>query len=233
MINRILSFIILFVALGATSLKAQVELPFIPNAELIKGTAFVAYPSYSGAPFLNENFLMGEIQFVDGTKVSNIGLRYSSYRDEVIYYNTYLSVQIVIDNKSLKGFSFTDEKGVKRTFRHQHYDDNVTSERYFEVLSDGKIALLAFRKVDLEPCDPSYDKHGLAYKKSYYYYMYADGRGYSPLNPNRNSLLTKLDKPNQKLAKRILRKNRVVLTDETSLVLAWNILKENGVTINF
>lgn len=232
MSNRILSIITLFLTLGATTLSAQKELPEIPNAEIIKGTAFISYPSYSGAPFLNENFMMGEIELSDGTKVSNIGLRYSSYRDEVVYYNTFLSAQIVIDKISLKGFSFTDQKGVKRIFRHQHYDDHLNDERYFEVLSDGKISLLAFRKVNLEQCDPSYDIHGLAYKQTYYYYVYVADKGYSPLNITRNSLLSKLDKQNQKLAKRILRKHRLVFTDEASLVLAWNILKENGIVFN-
>ncbi len=233
MINRILFIIPLFVLLAATSLSAQVESPIDMNAETVKGKAFVPYPSYSGEPFLNLKFQMGEIEFSDGTKVRNLGLRYSSYRDELIYFNNYLSDQIVIDKISLNGFSFTDVNGKKRTFRRQNYDGFINGERYFEVLSDGPISLIAYRKVDLETCDPSFSKLGLAYNKSYSYYMFAPGKGYSLLKINRNSLLSKFDKPNQRLVKKTLRKNRVMITDEASFVLAWNLIKENGITINF
>lgn len=233
MINRILFIIPLFVLLATTSLSAQEELPKDMNAETVKGKAFISYPSYSGAPFLNMKYQMGEIEFLDGKKVRNIGLRYSSYRDELIYFNDYISDQIVIDKISLKGFSFNDVNGVNRIFRRQNYDGFINGDRYFEVLSDGPISLLAYRKVDLEICDPSFSKLGLAYKQSYSYYMFAPGKGYSLLKINRNSLLSKFDKPNQKLVKKTLRKNRVMITDEASFVLAWNVIKDNGITINF
>jgi hypothetical protein len=232
MTNKILAFTTLFILLAANSLTAQEELLKNLNAEIIKGTAFISYPSYSGTPYLNVKFQNGEIEFLDGTKVSNIGLRYSSYRDEIIYYNPYLLAQIVIDKISLKGFSFTDEKGVKRIFRRQNYDGYPNGDRYFEVLSDGEVSLLAYRKVALTTCDPSYSKLGLAYQPSYSYYIYAAGKGYSSLNLNRNSLLSKFDKPNQKLVKKVLRKNRVMITDESSFVLAWNLIKENRITIS-
>ena len=233
MVNKTISVITLFVLLAATSLTAQEGSPNDMNAQIIKGKGFISYPSYSGTPFLNAKFLNGEIEFLDGTKVKNLGLRYSSYRDEIIYFNDYLSDQIVIDKISLKGFSFTDITGTKRIFRRQNYDGFLTGERYFEVLSDGSISLLAFRKVDLETCDPSYSKLGLAYKASYSYYMFAPDKGYSILKLNRNSLLSKFDKPNQKLVRKVLRKNGVMITDEASFVLAWNLIKENAIPINF
>jgi len=233
MANRILCFITFFVLFAANSLTAQQELSKNLNAKKIKGTNFISYPPYSGTPYLSEKFLPGEIEFTDGSKVKDLGLRYSSYRDEIIYYNTYLSAQIIIDKMSLKGFSFTDEKGDKRNFRRQKYDGYTNGERYFEVLNDGEISLLVYRKVDLETCETSYSKLGLAFKQSYIYYMYSADKGYSPLKLNRNSLLSKFDKPNQKLVKKIFRKNKVAFTDESGFVLAWNLLKESGISINF
>lgn len=233
MANRILSIFTIVGLLAVTTLSAQEELSKNLNAEKIKGTGFISYPAYSGAPYLNMKYLNGEIEFLDGTKVRNIGLRYSSYRDEIIYYNTDLSAQIVIDKISLKGFSFTEEKGDKRVFRRQYYKGFSPGERYFEVLSDGEISLLAYRKVDLGTCDPAFSKLGLAYQKSYLYYIYAASKGYSSISLNRNSLLSKFDKPNQKLVRKALRKNRVMISDEASFILAWNILKENGIKPSF
>jgi hypothetical protein len=231
--NRILSILLLAGLLSSTSLTAQETQPESQNIGKIRGMRFIPYPDYSGLPYLYDKFLIGEIELSDGTKVGNIGLRYSTYRDEIIYFNTAISAQIQIDKISLKGFSFTDEKGIKRIFRRQFYNSYFKEERFFEVLSDGQPALLAYRKVDLGTCDPSYNKFGLSYQSSYAYYMYSAEKGYSLLRLNRNSLLSKFDKPNQKLVKKLLRKNNLWIIDEPSFIKAWNLIMEKGITINF
>ncbi|MEI6138545.1 MAG: hypothetical protein WCP85_04750 [Mariniphaga sp.] len=233
MINRILSLIFLVVLLATVELSAQEELPNIPNADLIKGKAFVSYPDYSGSPWLNPNFQMGEIEFTDGMKVANIGLRYSSYRDDLVYYNTWLQAQIIVDKVSLKGFSIIGENGVKRVFRHQYFDNYENGDRYFEVLSDGEVSLLVYRKVNLETANLANVKRGMEYLPTYYYYMFSDKKGYVPLNITRNSLLSVFSPANQKLAKKLLRRNRVTVTDEVSFVLAWNLLKVNGIKAGY
>ena len=233
MTNRILFIIIFFGLVAATSLTAQETQQKNWNTEKIKGMRFIPYPPYSGTPYLNEKFVLGEIDFTDGTKVENIGLRYSSFRDELIYYNTDISTQIVIDRNTLKGFSFTDALGFKRNFRRQYFDLFSHEERFFEVLSDGKIALLAFRKADLETCDTSFSKYGLAYQPASYYYLYSIERGYSPIKTSRSSLLSKFNKPNQKLVKKLLRKNSVQIIDEQSFADAWGLIAKSGIAVNF
>jgi len=237
MANRILYIVFIFGLLAATSLKAQEKLPKKWTAEKIKGTRRIPYASYSGSPFLNDKFATGEIEFQDGTKKDSLVLRYSSYRDELIYYNAAISAQIIIDKISLKGFSFTDENGIKRVFRHQYYNGFFPGERYFEVLSDGDIALLVYRKVVLQICPPYNDKAGnlknMSYQQAYNYYLYNDKKGYELIRLNRNSLLSNFDKLTQKSIKKILRKNKVQVTDESTFVIAWNLLKENGITVNF
>ncbi len=237
MANRILIIITLFGLLLSTSLPAQEETGKKWNVEKIKGTRQIPYAAYSGSPFLNDKFAMGEIEFSDGTKMDSLGLRYSSYRDEVIYYNAAISAQIIIDKISLKSFSFTDEYGTKRIFRHQYYNGFYPGERYFEVLSDGDVALLVYRKVVLQVCPIYYDNTGnlknMSYQQAYNYYLYNSIKGYELIRINKNSLLSKFDKPTQKSAKKLLRKNKVLVTDESSFVTAWNLLKENGIVVNF
>ena len=86
-------------------------------------------------------------------------------------------------------------------------------------------------KVDLESCETSYSKFGLAYQPSYRYYLYSAEKGYSTVKLTRNSLLSKFDKPNQKIIKRILRKNGVQITDEASFVKAWDLVSESGIKL--
>ena len=232
MTRRILIIIAFFGLLATGSLTAQEKKQKSWNADKIKGTRFVVYPPYGGTPYLNEKFVIGEIELTDGTIIRDVGLRYSSFQDELIYFNKDISTQIVIDKISLKGFSFDNENRVKRVFRSQYFDIYLHEQRFFEVLSDGKISLLAYRKVDLETCETSYSKFGLAYQPSYRYYLYSSEKGYSPINLTRNSLLSKFNKPDQKLIKRILRKNDAQVVDETSFVKAWNLVKDSGIKIN-
>ena len=237
MANRILYIVFIFGLLAATSLKAQEKLPKKWTDEKIKGTRRIPYASYAGSPFLNDKFATGEIEFQDGSKMDSLGLRYSMYRDELIYYNTAISAHIIIDKISLKGFSFTDESGNKRIFRRQYYNGFFPGERYFEVLSDGDIALLVYRKVVLQVCPPYNDNSGspknMSYQEAYNYYLYNSKMGYELIRINKNSLLSKFDKLTQKSVKKILRKNKVLVNDEQSFVIAWNLLKENGITVNF
>lgn len=237
MANRILYIIALFGLLASTSLQAQEELSKKWDTEKIKGSRQIPYAAYSGFPFLNDKFATGEIEFLDGSKAENPGLRYSSYRDELIYYNTAISAQIIIDKISLKGFTFTDDNGIKRVFRRQYYDGFLPGDRYFEVLSDGDISLLAYRKVVLQICPTYTDNTGklknMSYQPAYNYYLYNNKKGYELIRMNRNSLLSKFDKLTQKQVKRVLRKNSVLVNDEQSFVKAWNLIKENGIAISF
>lgn len=239
MTNRILTIYIvsLFGLLANLTVSAQENMPQNWDNEKIRGTRHLPYPSAAGFPYLNDRFSPGEIEFVSGKKVANIGLRYSSYRDEIIYYNTGIAAQIEIDKISLKGFNFTDENGFKRIFRRQYYDGYLPNDRYFEVLSDGEISLLAYRKVGLQICPTYNDESGklknMSYESDYSFYLYAKDKGYTQVKINRSSLLSKFDKPTRKTVKKLLRKNGVQIADESGFIKAWYLVKENGIKIYF
>lgn len=223
--------------LTTMSVSSQENLPKNRDTEKIKGMRHLPYPSAAGFPFLNERFSPGEIEFLSGIKEGNIGLRYSSYRDEIVYYNKAISTQIEIDKISLNGFSFTDENGNKRIFRRQIWDGSLSKDRYFEVLSDGDVSLLAYRKVALEICPTYTDESGrlknMSYQNDYSFYFYAKDKGYTLVRINRSSLLSKFDKPAQKAIKKLLRKNGVQINDEPTFITAWNLIRENGINVNF
>ncbi len=225
---KIFYTIALFGMFVSSALSAQETKQLNLDQVKIRGTRFIPYPNFSGKPYLNDKFILGEIELNDGTKIGNIGLSYSTYRDELIYYNTAVSAQILIDKISLKGFSLMDPRGEKRIFRRQYYDGSIHDNCYFELLSDGKFSLLAYRKVNLEPCDTYYTKSGLSYQPAWCYYIYSVGKGYSQVNISRNSLLSKFSKQNQKLIRKLLRKNGIFIADESEFTKAWNLIVENG-----
>lgn len=233
MSNKVLCLFSLIWILSATNLFAQQDGSGNSESKAIRGTRFIPYPNYSGKPYLFDKFLQGEIELKDGTKISGLGLSYSTYRDELIYYNTKVSAQIQIDKISLKGFSITEPNGRKRIFKRLYCTEYMRDECYFEVLSEGKISLLAFRKVNLEINNTYYSKSGMAYEPAYSYFMYSPGKGFSAINLNRNSLLSRFSKANQKIARKLLRKNGIIIADEPGFIRAWNLIQEKELEINF
>jgi hypothetical protein len=212
-------FLSLNVAAQQTSMNSQ-------TSGKIRGARFIPFPNYSGKPYLYDKFLVGEIELTEGTKISNLGLSYSTYRDELIYYNPAISAQIVIDKISLNGFTIHELNGKSRHFRRQYCAEYTHDQSYFEVLSDGALALLAYRKVNLEPCSTYYSKSGLAYAPAFSYFLYSREKGYIPINQTRNSLLSKFTKSDQKKVKKLLRKNGIVIADEPGFIKAWKLIEE-------
>lgn len=228
--ERIIIYLtILLLTLSSSDLMAQNLGTGNQSGKKIRGARFMPYPNYTGKPYLYDKFIFGEIEFTDGTKINNIGLSYSTYRDELIYYNTEVSTQIIVDKISLKGFILNVPFGEQRIFRRMQSTGFAKEERYYELLFEGKTSLLAYRKVNLESCDTYYSKSGLAYQPAYIYYLYSPEKGFSALNPTRNSLLSKFNKANQKIVKKLLRKNGIFITDEANLIKAWALIEEKNI----
>jgi hypothetical protein len=237
MANSTFYIITLFALLAASSLTAQEAVPKNWDSEKIKGSQLIPYPSYTGNPYLTEKFVSGEIEFTDGTKIENLFLRYSTYRDEIIYFNSAISAQIIIDKISLKGFKLFTKEGANRIFRNQYYNGFLPGNRFFEVLGDGDIALLAYRTVVLQYCSVYNNEAGvlknMEYQQNFNYYLYNSKKGYETIRIGKNSLLSKFDKPNQKLVKKLLRNNKIAIRDETGLIEAWKLIQRNRIPINF
>ena len=237
MANSTLYIITFFALLAANSLTAQEAVPKNWNIEKIKGSRLIPYPSYTGNPYLTEKFVPGEIEFTDGTKIENLNLRYSTYRDEIIYFNSAISAQIIIDKISLKGFNLITPEGTKRIFRNQYYNGFLPGNRFFEVLSDGDIALLAHRSVVLQYCSVYNNEAGvlknMEYQQNFNYYLYNSKKGYETIRIGKNSLLSKFDKPNQKLVKKLLRNNKISIRNESGFLNAWNLIQHNRIPTIF
>ena len=230
--HKLFYIILSFGFFVSSTLFAQLKGLSNQTTEKIRGTRFVPSPNHGGKPYLYDKFMVGEIEFNDGTKIQNIGLNYSTYLDELIYYNPAITSQIQIDKISLKGFSFIDDYAKNRVFRRQ-FCAPLNSECYLEILSQGKISLLVYRKFNLEQCETYISKTGLAYQPAFIYFIYNEDNKYTQVNLSRNSLLSKFNKPDQKLVKKALRKNGIYISDESSFIRAWKLIEQSGIPISF
>ena len=234
-------YICIFLLLaGSLAWNSSAQSPLNPNwgAEKIKGVRFTIYSSYMGSPFLNMNWDLGKIEFTDGEILDSLRLRYSSFKDELLYFNSENASQIIIDKPILKNFSFTEENGRFRQFTKLAFPGFQKGDRYFEVLSDGETKLLVYRKVDLISTTPYHDSdHGplknMEYREAYQYYFYTPEKGFTPVRLSHAGLMAKFDKVSQKQIKKSLRKNRIKPKDESSFVQAWKVIENKGFQIIF
>jgi len=238
MTNKTIRSILFFLVLNLFTTAFAQQVP-VKNwdFEKIKGTRFLPYPSYMGFPFLTDTWVPGKIELKDGVVIDSLNLRYSSFKDELVYYNPTNSSQIVIDKISLNGFSFTDNNGNIHIFRKLYYDNFGKGDRYFEVLSDGETKLLAYRKVSLETTQPYKEEKGILknmmYSLDYSYYFYSPQNEYTSVRMNKMALLSKFDKVSQKAIKKLLRKYRIGVTDQESFTLAWKVIEKEGYKVVF
>jgi hypothetical protein len=230
-----LLFVLLFS--NAANVAAQEAVNRNWEGQKIKGVRYVAYPTYNGFPFLTDTWVPGKIEFTNGESIDSLFLRYSSFKDELLYYNKALSIQIVIDKASINGFSFTALDGNTRLFRKQYYNGYMKGDHFFEVLSVGETDLLVWRRMILTNVlqykDESKIMKDQAYISANQFYFYSPEKGYTMVRLNRNALLEKFSAVDQKPVKKVLRKNRIRISDEQSLILAWKTIEREGYRIVF
>lgn len=207
------------------------------DTQKIKGVRLIPYPSYNGSPFLTDTWCPGKIEFTNGEIADSLFMKYSSYKDELFYYNSAAASQINIDKASLNGFQFIDPNGRARVFRKQYIDNFMKGYQFFEVLYDGPTALLAFRKSSLNTTAPYHDKSdilkNMEYVPEHHLYFYSAGKGYTSVKTSRTSFLSKFEKSHQKPIKKILRKNRIKIENEDTLIQGWKVIEIEGYKVVF
>lgn len=198
----------------------------------IKGARIIPFPSYTGSPYLTENWLPGNITLSSGETIDSLYIRYSSYKDELFYYNKDATSQINIDKSTLAKFEFIDSDGRNRVFRKQYFESLTKTYRFFEILSDGPISILAFRKTALNSTTAYHDKSGILknmeYVPDHQLYFYSKEMGYTNVKPSTAGFISKFDKQNQKTIKKLLRKNRIKINTEDELIQAWELITKEG-----
>lgn len=207
------------------------------DAPKIKGTRQEIYSIYEGKPYFTDNWCLGKIQLVNGESIDSLYLKYSSFKDELIYFNPKINAQIKIDKAIISAFTFTDEYGQSYSFKKYPFDNYAKSDRYFEILAVGDIDLLCYKKVDLNEVPPYHDTKGIlknmAYRQGYLYYFYTPQNGFASVKPSKSGLLSRFNKEAQRPIKKLLRKNKIYILDELSFIEGWKTIEKAGFKVMF
>lgn len=186
--------------------------------------------------FLLKEWMTGTITLTDGDIITNVKLRYLAYGDEIVVYNENIRTIFSVEKKTVQEFTFNVPQGnglfKVRKFINLNTMETVGGKSYFEELYTGNAWLLAYHHVDEVKVNPYTDNNGIMrdseYRLNVTYYFFSPEDGLIKIQRRRSSLL-KIYPENKKEIRKILRKNKLTISDEWSFIQAFKLLDEVGI----
>lgn len=229
-----LFFLILLFCFFGTLLKAQSG----GNGGEVKlmGQRAVNPASMHGSPFLFSDWVKGNVMLTDGESTEEIPLQYDALHDELLTYDKNSYTTIRIEKVTVQSFRvrFLGEDWL---FEQRRFDALVGESRFLRVFYKGKVDLLGSYKVDINVVSPYKDVDNIMknqeYNASQHYFLYSPASGYCPVRLTRKSLLRRVVKENQGLARQVLRQNHVEVDGSQSFAKALELFEANQVKLKF
>lgn len=208
-------------------------------AERIVGKRFNNSYFFDGSQYVIEDWVKGTLFFENGEKQSDVNMRYNSFLDQLIYFNSRASAEILIDKNTITGFSY--EYNSKTYFYKKYNFDNLSKiyllplkegTIYFEVIYDGFVDFLCFRKTEMLPC-PTYisfsgSEKNQKFVHSYRFYFHHPEKGIFSTKIKRSALLSTYSKKDKKEIRKLLRDNNLVISNEYEFGSALKVIESAG-----
>ncbi|MGV8096322.1 MAG: hypothetical protein AB2L24_31085 [Mangrovibacterium sp.] len=106
----------------------------------------LTYDDISGSPFLNADFIAGEVFLPDSGSFSNVLLRYNIYTDKMEFKNKNNQVLEIVEPERYDRFILGEQ-----IFRYiPPVEGNRTEKGFFQVLADGHIALYKKLRINFQ-----------------------------------------------------------------------------------
>lgn len=187
--------------------------------------------------FLHKDWNDATIKLIDGDVFENVKVRYLAYGDELISYNKnirsyfYKIDKDIVEQFTIKSISKNgDAKNQK--FIKLYYDGLLKGDRYFEELYSGTRSLLVYYSISATKVRPFTDKSGILrdteYRLRISYFMYSAEDGFLKLKKTKRSF-RKVLPDHKKEIRKIFRKNRLAVFDESSMIQVFKLLDNAGV----
>lgn len=194
----------------------------------LTGTVYTLSLKSNANYFLQNNWIEGSITLEDNDVFDSLMLRYNAFEDLLVVYNNTLRTMFIADKEKVKSFTFSEGN---QKFARYFYNGYPKGYRYFEVLYEGNRDFLAFREIIEEKTKPYHGYFGnmmdVQYVKRYSYYMYSPETGFRKIKLRRRSVLNVFPE-NKKEIRRLLRKNKVNILEESDMIRAFELLDTNG-----
>ncbi len=124
----------------------------------------------NGSPYLWDAWAPGDVELVSGAVIVGQSLKYNGYLDELIWYNTSTGQQVMVEKRSVQGFSLSltphDNPLVFRKIPYRSWYGTPTSDIYAQVLYEGDLQLLAYRNIKKTGEQTIFTESGIAIQLS-------------------------------------------------------------------
>lgn len=183
--------------------------------------------------FLQKEWKDASITLMDGDVFENVRLRYLAYGDEIIAYNDNVRTLFKIDKETVKEFSYKNE-GTNEEIKFIKFCSPGVAKgcKYYQELYSGNSKLLAFHYVEEIKVNPYTDKSGILrdseFKLNTSYFLSNDTHNLLKIQRKRRSFVKNFPE-HKKEIKRILRKNKVYITNHNSLIQAFTLFDDVGI----
>lgn len=196
---RTLPFLIsgIFLLTGISG-QAQLVSPRSSNIQfdnlLSRGSVInpIYYENIDGSPYLNQEFMPGDLSMKNGMIYENIGFRYNIYTDQIEFKQ----------DKEILSFSQPQDldrvKFGNATFVYgRMFSKNKPIQGYFQLLADGYARLLVRRSLEIKSEKLPASEFGGGNYRDYFrlaedYFISKDGKNLVPIRKSEKSILKAL-----------------------------------------
>lgn len=186
--------------------------------------------------FLQSEWTEGTITLKDGDVFSGIKMRYMAFGDELVAYNEINHSLFIVDKNTVSQFSFlktsaNSGSSIERKFINLDSHKIAFNKSYFEELYSGTSKLLCFHQIEQEKVNPYTDIDGRMYDTVFRlnntYYILSVTFGINKIQLKNRSIYSVYPE-NKKEIRKILRKNKISIVDENSVIQAVKLLDSIG-----
>lgn len=201
----------------------------------LTGEIYYISPLSNTSYFLQKDWEEGSITLKDGDVFENMRMRYMAFGDELVAYNVNNRSLFVVDKSTVKEFVFYSqlEKGGSAQQKFINLDSLhlLFNRTFFQELYSGTSKLLCFHQMEQIKVSPYIGVGGKLYDVEYrlktIYYILSKENGLSKIQLKNRSLYS-LNIEHKKEIKRLLRKNRINISSESSAIQAVETLDSAG-----
>lgn len=201
----------------------------------LTGEIYYISPLSNTSYFLQRDWEEGTIILKDGDVFENMRMRYMAFGDELVAYNANNRSLFVVDKSTVKEFIFysKSENGglAQQKFINLDSLHLLFNKTFFQELYSGTSKLLCFHQMEQIKVSPYIGVGGKLYDVEFrlknMYFILSQEKGISKIQIKNRSIYTVYPE-HKKEIKKLLRKSRINVSDESSAIQAVEVLDSAG-----
>lgn len=203
----------------------------------LTGEVYYLPPRANTNYYIEKEWIKATIELKTGEVFNNVSCRYSNFEDELIYFNDNIKALVKADKEKVSGFTLNYELSGKNrpdvTYVNIDSVSNIVNTNYFECLYRGKVMLLVANRISELKVSPYNDSSGILRDTEFVArkatYIYSPTMGLNRVKFSNHSIANAFPE-NEKTVLKLLRQNKIRISDGFSAAKALDLIEKAGLT---